>query len=110
MATGPLAQDQGAIPFFCLLANVVKEMLQGQVLVHGYRGTFESFLRDYILDVEKEPLQGWKLELVACMIQNKLLDGSFEYDSYSPDYSFGYPVDYDAQKATSILSDMLKSL
>lgn len=79
-------------------------------MVHGYKGTFESFIRDFLFNFEKEPLQGWKLELVASMIHNNFLEGSFEYDSFSQDYSYGYPIDYDAEKASSILVSMMRDL
>lgn len=83
--------------------------LQCPVLVHGYKGTFASFFKDCLLNVDTEPLQGWKFEIIACMIQNKLLDGSFEYDSFSPDYSYGYPTDFDSDKASMLLQDMIRA-
>jgi hypothetical protein len=93
--------------------------LDQPVLVCGYRGTFRSFFRDVLFNLELEaPLRlefaphldpGWKMELVACMIHNGLISGTLELDSAVEGHSYGYPSDdVDLEAATNILVGLIK--
>jgi len=90
-----------------------ESMLQGPVLINGYQGTFETFFRDCLtnlVDEQDGPLSGWKSEIIACMIQNKYIEGSFDYDSGADGYTYGFPIDYDAKEATELLRQMLRQI
>jgi hypothetical protein len=93
--------------------------LNETVLVCGYHGTFRSFFKDILFNLELEaPLRnmnsptldpGWKMELVASMIKCGMLPGSFEYDSAVEGHSYGYPAeDVDLQAATVALMKLIR--
>jgi hypothetical protein len=109
-----------------LLANLFYEMkfsrrmLHGTVLINGYSGTFLSFFRDCLTNLMEEedsfsgkrPLgsSGWKSELIASMIHNGYIEGSFDDDSSAPNFTYGFPKDFSALEATDLLRKMLKSI